>query len=130
MVSQFISAHHTPHWDAVLRIVKYLKNALDHGLLFKNHGHLQVMSHSNGDKMCALQMVGYSDADWTGCPMDRISIYGYCVFVGGNLVSWKSKKQPRVSRSSAEAEYCAMAHAASDLTWVRMLLAEIGIITP
>ncbi|GAV76371.1 LOW QUALITY PROTEIN: hypothetical protein CFOL_v3_19846, partial [Cephalotus follicularis] len=117
VVSQFMSAPRKPYWDAVLRIVKYLKNAPGHGFLFNNHGHLRVMSHSDGDKKC-------------GCPMDRRSISGYCVFVGGNLVSWKSKKQPLVSRSSAEDEYRAMTHAVSELTWARMLLVEIGFTAP
>ncbi|GAV65176.1 hypothetical protein CFOL_v3_08691 [Cephalotus follicularis] len=128
VVSQFMTAHRTPHWD-VLQIVTYLKNAPGHGLLFKNHKHLQVMSHSDGDKNGALQMVGYSYADWVGCPTDRRSISGYCVFVGGNLVSWKSKRQSLASRSSAEAEYRTMAHV-GELTWVRMLLAEISFTAP
>ena len=48
------------------------------------------------------------------------------MFLGGNLIAWKSKKQHVVSRSSAEAEYRAMANTASELTWLRMLLSEIG----
>ncbi|GAV88435.1 LOW QUALITY PROTEIN: hypothetical protein CFOL_v3_31857, partial [Cephalotus follicularis] len=103
VVSQFMNAPRTPHWDVVLWIVKYLKYAPDHVI--------------DGDKKGVLQMVGYSDADWAGCPMDRGYIFGYCVFVGGNLVS----------RSSAEAEYHAMAHVVSELTWVMMLLVEIGV---
>ena len=54
-------------------------------------------------------MVGYNVADWVGLPTDKCSTSGYCVFVGGNLISWKSKKQDVVARFNAEAEYRAMA---------------------
>nr|GEW07213.1 ribonuclease H-like domain-containing protein [Tanacetum cinerariifolium] len=50
-------------------------------------------------------LVAYSDADLTGCPTTRRSTSGYCVFLGNNLLSWSSKRQPTLSRSSAEAEY-------------------------
>ena len=56
----------------------------------------------------------FLDADWMGSKIDRCSTIGYCVFVGGNLVSWKSKKQNVVSRSSAEFEYRAIAQSVCD----------------
>ncbi|GAV78979.1 LOW QUALITY PROTEIN: hypothetical protein CFOL_v3_22444, partial [Cephalotus follicularis] len=112
VVSQF-SSHWIPHWEAALRIVKYLKCAPGKGLHFKKNSHSEVK--------------GYYDADWAGSPFDRISITGYCTFVGGNLVSWRSKKQRVVSRSSAEAKYRAMAHTCSELTWLKSILSEIGI---
>ena len=52
----------------------------------------------------------FSDANWTGLPIDRRSIIGYYVFVGGNLVSWKSKELSVVSTSSVESEYRTMAN--------------------
>ncbi|RVW85438.1 Retrovirus-related Pol polyprotein from transposon RE1 [Vitis vinifera] len=81
------------------------------GVLYENSGHTQV--------------VGYTDADWAGSPTDRRSTSGYCVFIGGNLISWKSKKQDVVARSSAEAEYQAMALATCELIWLRHLLQEL-----
>ena len=70
-------------------------------------------------------MVAYSDADWVGCPDTRRSTSGYCVYLGPSLVSWSSKRQPTVSRSSAEAEYRAMANAVAERTWLRQLLQEL-----
>ena len=112
VVSQFMQNPRISHWDAVLRIVRYLKGAPGRGLLYKPRGKLEV--------------VGYTDADWAGSVNDKRSITGYCTFLGGNLVTWKSKKQTVVARSSAEAEYRAMAHTTCELVWLRNLLQEIG----
>ncbi|RVW75530.1 putative mitochondrial protein [Vitis vinifera] len=71
------------------------------------------------------QIVGYIDVDWAGSPLDRRFISGYCVFIGGNLISWKSKKQDVVARSSAEAEYQVMALATCELIWLRQLLQKL-----
>ena len=70
-------------------------------------------------------LVAYSDADWAGCPDTRKSTSGYAVFLGGNLISWSSKRQTTVSRSSAEAEYHAVANAVAEATWLHQLLQEL-----
>ncbi|RVW96902.1 Retrovirus-related Pol polyprotein from transposon TNT 1-94 [Vitis vinifera] len=111
VVSQFLQSPCDSHWDAVIRILRYIKSTPGQGVLYENRGHTQV--------------IGYTDADWAGSPTDRRSTSGYCVFIGGNLISWKSKKQDVVARSSAEAEYRAMALATCELIWLRHLLQEL-----
>lgn len=76
------------------------------------------------------EIVGYCDADWAGDRTDRKSTSGYCTFVGGNLVTWKSKKQKVVSRYSAEAEDRAMANTTNELIWLKALLLDSGVKTP
>jgi len=70
---------------------------------------------------------GYTDADWAGNVSDRKSTSGYFTFIGGNLVTWRSKKQKVVALSSAEAEFQGMAKGLCELLWLRRLLTEIGI---
>uniref|UniRef100_A0ACD5W9E6 Uncharacterized protein n=1 Tax=Avena sativa TaxID=4498 RepID=A0ACD5W9E6_AVESA len=88
IVSRYMHDPRSGHLTAVNRILRYLKGCPGKGILFSNHGHLRVK--------------GYTDADWAGCLDDRRSTSGYCMFVSGNLVSWRSKKQSVVARSTAE----------------------------
>ncbi|KAB1215703.1 Copia protein [Morella rubra] len=116
IVSQFLDTPWVSHWEAVIHIIRYLKKSPSLGILYRRNGHLRVE--------------GFTDADWAGSPSDRRSTTGYCTFLGGNLVTWKSKKQTVVARSSAEAEYRAMAYTTSELTWLQHFLTEIGFPTP
>lgn len=100
-----------PHLAALKRILRYIQGTLDLGLV------LRPSAQSD--------LVVYSDADWAGCPDTRRSTSGYAVFLGDNLVSWSSKRQSTVSRSSAEAEYRAVANAVAEATWLRQLLLEL-----
>lgn len=101
-------------------------------------GHLlalkRVIRYIQGTKQLGLQLLrqqkltltAYTDADWGGCPTTRCSTSGYCLYLGNNLVSWSAKRQPAVSRSSAEAEYKGMANAVAEACWLRNLLMEMG----
>ena len=69
VVSQFLQSPCDSRWDAVIRILRYIKSTPGQGVLYKNRDHTQV--------------VGYTDADWAGSSTDRRSTFGYCVFIGG-----------------------------------------------
>ncbi|KAH7515239.1 hypothetical protein FEM48_Zijuj10G0005800 [Ziziphus jujuba var. spinosa] len=73
-----------------------------------------------------LHLVAYSDADWAGCPNTRQSIKGWCMFLSNSLISWKSKKQTCVSKSSIEFEYSTMSATCSEIVWLHGLLTELG----
>jgi hypothetical protein len=100
-----------PHLTAMKRILCYLQGTPDYDLL------LRWSSSSD--------LVVYTDADWAGCPDTRRSTSGYVVFLRDNLVSWSAKQQTVVSRSSAEAEYRAIANGVAEATWLRQLLHEL-----
>ncbi|GMP98380.1 hypothetical protein CsSME_00046293 [Camellia sinensis var. sinensis] len=113
VVSQFMHAFHQIHFEAVMRILKYLKSAPGKGLYFSKYDHFRVEA--------------YTDADWVGLVTDRRSTSGYCTFVGGNLVNWRSKKQIVVARSSAETMFRAMTQGVCELLWIKLLLSGLGI---
>ncbi|XP_071675719.1 uncharacterized protein [Lolium perenne] len=112
-VCQFLSQPTEVHWEAVKRILRYVKGTLQTGLQIRK-------SPLTGISI-------FTDADWAGDVDDRRSTSGFAVFVGPNLISWSSKKQPTVSRSSTEAEYKALANGAAEAKWVDSLLKELGV---
>jgi hypothetical protein len=102
---------HEPHLAALKRILRYIRGTLHFGLLLRPSS--------------STDLVVYTDADWAGCPDTRKSTSGYAVFLGDSLISWSSKRQNTVSRSSAEAEYRAVANGVAEATWLRQLLLEL-----
>ena len=100
-VSQYLSTPRSTHYTVVLRILRYLKGILFHGLFYSAQSPLVLHA--------------FSDADWVRDPTDRRSITGYCFLLGSSLISWRSKKQTFVARSNTEAEYRALADTTSEL---------------
>ena len=101
LVSQFLVFFHSTHYTAVIHILRYIKGTMFHGLHFSAHSIIDLCTYSN--------------AYWVGDLTDHRSISGCCFFLGDSLISWRSKKQHIVSRSSTEAEYCALADTTSEL---------------
>ena len=112
-LSQFMASPLQPHWLACKRVLRYLKETVDYGLSFR--------------KSDSFDLIAYSDADWGSDLDDRRSTSGYCIYLGDNLVSWSSKKQSVVSKSSAEFEYRAMALACAEITWICSVIKEINV---
>ncbi|RVX10447.1 Retrovirus-related Pol polyprotein from transposon TNT 1-94 [Vitis vinifera] len=113
VVSQFMNNPTEKHMTAVIRILRYLKMTPGKGLFFQRTSKKEIEI--------------FSDADWVGSVTDRRSTSGYCSFVWGNLVTWRSKKQSVVARSSAEAEFRAMAQGICEGIWLNRLLEELRV---
>jgi hypothetical protein len=114
-VCQFMQNPMVSHFTAVKRILRYLKGTLHVGI-----------SYTKGD----LQLKAFSDADWAGDPNDRRSTTGLVIFLGDNPISWSSKKQQTVSRSSTEAEYRALSFTTAEVDWLKQLLAFLHVSLP
>ena len=112
-LSQYMSLPTTDHWQGIKRILRYL------------HGTTNLCLHIKPST--DLDITGFSDADWATSVDDRKSMAGQCVFLGETLVSWASRKQRVVSRSSTESEYRALADLAAEVAWIRSLLGELKL---
>lgn len=112
VLSKFLQSPTNTHWTSAKRILRYLQGTISMSLLFKRGNNLSI--------------VGYCDADWASAS-DRKSTTGYCIFVGGNLVSWKSKKQSVVALSSTESEIIAATETMRELLWIRNIVTGFDI---
>lgn len=113
LTSQFMQYPNSEHFHAVKRILRYVRGTVQLELRLI--------------EMSPLRLCGYSDADWGGCSTARRSTIGYTIYLGANCISWASKKQHPVARSSAEAEYRALASTAAEITWITYILRYIGV---
>ena len=112
-LSEFLAAPRECYMLAVNRVLQYLKGTPGRGLFFSSNSSMQV--------------IAYCDANWTGCLDTRRSITGYSVFLGNSIISWRSKKQSTVSRSSTKVEYRAMATTTCEIVWVLQLLRDLRV---
>ncbi|XP_031096867.1 uncharacterized protein LOC116001110 [Ipomoea triloba] len=112
-LSQFVDAPTNEHFTAAHRILRYINKAPGQGIFYPKGDHLQLKV--------------FSDSDWATCSTTRKSITGFCVFLGSALISWRSKKQATVSRSSSEAEYRALAATVCEVQWLTYLLKDLQV---
>eukprot|EP00253_Pinus_taeda_P018932 PITA_18932 len=112
LISRFMERPKEAHWQAVKRILRYVKGTKMFGILYN------VSEHSH--------LVGYTDSDWAGSVDDRKSTSGYVFHMGSGAISWDSKTQSIVALSTAEAEYVAAIAAACQAVWMRRMLRSLG----
>ena len=114
-LAQYMSNPSKCHWSGVKRIFRYIRGTMDYGLVFSS------TDNSSSDNV----LVGFSDADWAGDLDTRRSTSGYTFFIGNALVSWSSRKQATVAKSSTEAEYVALSMATQKAIWLRRLISDV-----
>ena len=113
ILSRFMSDPGAVHWVGVKRILRYLQGTHDYGLKFS--GREQDV------------LVGFSDSDWAGDIITRRSTSGYIFQFGQSTISWCSRRQATVAKSSTEAEYVALSMAVQEVIWLRRLFNDFGI---
>jgi hypothetical protein len=111
-LSRFLQNPGQAHWDAAIKVVRYLLKTKDVGITY--------------DGMLGTQLVAYSDADWAGNRDDRRSVSGLVLMMCGAPVVWRSTFQKTVALSSTEAEYMALSDCVKECVWLRRLLKGMG----
>lgn len=115
-LSQFMQSPCDIHFQAAIHLLKYIKGTLNYGLFYPSNS--------------ASTLTSYYDADWSICKITRKSLTGYCVFFGNSLVSWETKKQSTVSRSTTESKYESMGQAIYELHWIHYILQDLHVTVP
>ena len=113
VLSKFMHQPTTIHMQSAKRVLRYLAGSPSQGILLANKSTAKLQA--------------YCDSDWGGCASTRRSTSGYCILLGDSPISWKSKRQSVVARSSAEAEYRSMALVICEVMWLKQLLKDLGL---
>ncbi|XP_013617491.1 PREDICTED: uncharacterized mitochondrial protein AtMg00810-like [Brassica oleracea var. oleracea] len=113
VLSQVMHKAREEHWDAAIRVIKYVKGSPGQGILLRADSDLKIRA--------------FCDSDWCGCSRTRRSLSAYMVLLGNSPVAWRTKKQDTVSHSSAESGYRAMSDALKELKWLKRLLADLCV---
>ena len=113
ILSQYMSKPSKEHWMGVKRVLRYLKGTINYGIKYS----------SNKEEK---DLVGYCDSDWAGDIDTRKSTSGYVFQLGNSAISWSSRKQATVARSSTEAEYVALSAATQEAIWLQRLMKDLG----
>ena len=113
LLSQYMADPSNDHWLGIKRLLRYIKGTFMYGLKF--------VAHENDD-----DLLGYADTNWAGDVDTRRSTSGYIFKIADGVVSWRSKKQSTVAKSTTEAEYVALSQATQEAIWLRRLLSDLG----
>ncbi|KAA8546477.1 hypothetical protein F0562_002784 [Nyssa sinensis] len=125
-LSQYMHCPTTEHWSFVKRLLRYLVSTIDDGLQIYPDSSISLHAFSDS----SLSLHAFSDADWAGDKDTFCSTSAYVIYLGKNPVSWSSKMQRTVARSSTEAEYRSVANTAAELNFICYLLSDLGITLP
>jgi hypothetical protein len=115
-VSSYMANPQQTHLDAAKYILHYIHGTINHGILYRAGSPLEA--------------IGFTDVDWGSCPETRRSMGAYIFTLAGGPISWQSKRQITVSRSSTESEYCALSDGAQEAVWLHRLLIELHVTPP
>lgn len=110
LLARFSESPKLAHWNAIKRIIKYIKGTMSKGIVFSES---------------KLSLITYSDADFAADPDERKSTSGYVILMNGGPLCWKSQKQSIIAQSTTEAEFIAGSYT-RDLVWIQQMLSELG----
>ena len=106
-------------YKKLLKTIKYVVDTKERALKYQGHEY--------DEKKDMWNLKTYCDSDFAGDSDGRVSVTGFCVYVFGKLVSWKSHAQKNVTLSSTEAEYVAMAELCGEILFVKSILEFLGV---